>query len=191
MSSTKEQDVSPYQNEPLTNANAGVAGARLASGDARRRAPSTILGYLGPSGNPIALTGDEEAPFVKIIFDVPSLTPVSDIPQNTDGANGKGVLVASTIASSLHDFWVTDSRADTTAPRWIMLFDSEKAPTAGAVPSYAPIALCKTTGFDYDDAPWGFARGIVIAISTTSQAYTAITPAIDYSITARVLPRGI
>lgn len=192
MSSTKDQDAVPYQNAPLTSADAGVAGERRMAGDSRRTvgARGTPMSYLGPDGNPLAVTGDQEAPFFKIIFDVPALTPVSSIPSDAENL-GDGVLVASQIASSLHDGWVTDSREDTTDPRWILLFDDDVAPTAGDAPSYAPIALCRTTSIEYDMAPWGFTRGIVIAISSTANVYTAITPANDYAITVRVQPRSL
>lgn len=189
MSSTKEQDAVPYQNEPLTSSNAGVAGERRMAGDARRSQVSHagLMGYLGPDGNPLALTGDEEAPFIKVIYDSPALAPVSSIPQFADS----GVLIASQVAAELHEAWITDSRDPLTlpAPRWILLFDRFDAPTNGDVPTYAPIGMCTggTTAVDFIEAPMFFAAGIVIAISTTPNAYTPIVAAADYAITARVL----
>ena len=176
-----DQDDIPYADQPLS-----VGKARRLASDARIN-EGQLLAYLGPNGTPLALTGDEVAPFVRVIYEPPGLTPVSVIPTVATTP----LLVAAVINAELHEAWVTDSRDPLTLPaaRWIQLFDRVDAPTAGDVPSYAPIGMCTggTTGLDFIEAPLLFTKGIVIALSSTPNIYTAIADSTDFAITARVL----
>jgi hypothetical protein len=110
---------------------------------------------------------------------------VSVIP--TDDDLSDGVLIAATVAAELHEAWANDSRDDTTETRWLQLFDRKDAPSAGDQPSYAAIKLCSVASYNFIEAPLLFTKGIVIAISSTPNIYTAITEAADFAITARVL----
>lgn len=175
-----DQDDIPYANEPYDGS--GPSRTRRLSSDARI-GEGQLLAYIGPTGTPLALTGDEQAPFVRVLEIPPGLTPVSLIPTS----NNAGVLVAATVNAELHEVWANDSREDTTEARWLLLFDRATAPTAGLQPSYAAIKLCAVASYDFIEAPLLFTTGIVIAISSTPNIYTAIAPASDFAITARVL----
>ena len=182
-------DKIPYGNQPLDSSGDGQS--RMISADARRGV-GQMMAYSGPDGTPLAVTGDEQAMFVRILEEVPGIVAVSDIPQDAIGGNGSGVLRCALCPASLHEAWVTDSRdtsGGTPSARWLLLFDRTTAPSAGDIPSYAPIRLCagSTTSIDELHAPLGFTTGIVLAISTTANQYTAIVAAADYAITARVL----
>ncbi len=181
MSDNDDQDRIPYRNAPLQAATQ----QRKLDADSRIN-EGRLAGYMGPDGKTYAWTGDREAPYVKILQDPPAIVAVSDIPQ--DDPLGDGVLIASLSASSLHEAWANDSREDTTEPRWLQLFDRVDAPTTGTtIPSYAAIRLCGTASYDFIVAPLQFNTGIVVAISSTPNIYTAIAAASDYAITARVL----
>lgn len=176
-----DQDDIPYANKPLE-----VGRARRLASDARVN-EGQLQSYLGPNGTPLAVTGDEQAMFVRLIYEPPNLTAVSVIPTVAT----PGLLIAAVINASLHEAWITDSRDPLTLPdaRWILLFDRKTAPTAGLVPSYTPIGMCTggTTPLDFIEAPLLFETGIVIALSSTPNTYTAIADATDFAITARVL----
>lgn len=182
-------DKNTYADKPLDASGSGQQ--RMVSADARRN-QGQVGAYTTESGTPLAFSGDDEALFVKVIRDVNGPVAVSDIPQDAIDGNGTGVLICALCPASLRELWVTDARdtsQETPDPRWLMMFDATVAPTAGDIPAYAPIRICtnSTTSVDEIDEPLGFVNGIVLALSTTSQNYTAITPAADYSITARVL----
>lgn len=177
-----EVDNIPYGNQPLDAT--GTGQARALSADARR-GEGNVLAYLDPSGNRLAWTGDESAPFVRVLKSVPGLVAVTDV------ANGVGVLIAAVVAASLHEAWVTDFRSTSgsPSPRWVQLFDGQAIPSTGAVPSYAPIPLPAgdIAYLGFLDAPLGFNSGIVIAISSSAGTYTPLGKVTDYAITARVL----
>jgi len=180
-------DKIPYADQPLDSSGSGQE--RMLSADARR-GTGQVVAYLTPEGTPVAWTGTEDAPLVRILEDVPGLVAVSDIPQ--DDPDGDGVLICATCPAALHEAWVTDSRdtsGGTPAPRWLLLFDRTDAPADGDIPSYAPIRICTaaTTSIDEIQVPLQFVKGIVLAISTSANFYTAITPEDTYAITARVL----
>lgn len=187
MAGTKEQDAVPYADQPLDGDRSGQE--RRLSADSRL-GEGAVIAYLGPDGKPLAATGDREAPFVKPIFDVPGLLEVSAIPQS----NAAGVMVAATVCASMHSGWVQDERDPNANPqpadRWLQLFNDSSAPTAGAIPFLAPIRVPagKLVSIDWTVAPIRFTKGIVLALSTTPNAYSAIAAASDYAMTARVLP---
>lgn len=174
-----DQDDIPYANKPLE-----VGQARRLASDARVN-EGQLGSYLGPMGTPLAHTGDDLAMFVRPIYVPPALFPVSLIP--TEEVPSDGVLIAATVNAELHECWANDSRDDTSEARWLLLFDRKIAPTAGLQPSYTAIKLCGVSSYDFIQVPLLFATGIVIAISSTPNIYTAIADASDFSITARVL----
>lgn len=184
-----EQDQIPYGDEPF-DASKSAQLRRLNSG--ARIGEGNLASYTDPSGRRLAWTGDEEAPFVKVLYRPPGIYAVSAIPQ----AAASGVLVASVVGSALHEAWITDSRDPnanpTPAQRWIQLFDLQAAPAGNAIPTYAPIAMCtgSTISISFVQAPLGFAQGIVIAISSTPNKYTAIAASQDWAITARIVNTG-
>jgi len=182
VSDNDEQDRIPYRNAPLTAATA----QRKMRGDARI-AEGELVSYLGPDGGMLAWGGDREAPYVKVLQDPPALFTVSLIP--LAAAPVVGVMIASLIPASLHEAWATDERdVDLNpAPRWLLVFDRIDAPNAGDQPAIAALRICGTCSYDFIEAPLQFNTGIVFAISTTPNIYTAIVAASDFAITARVL----
>jgi hypothetical protein len=175
-------DKIPYAGQPLDASGSGQQ--RMATADSRRNQGHT-LAYLSPSGTPLAWTGDDQAPFVRVLQEVPGLVSVSVIP--TEETTSDGVLVCALCPAALHELWANDSRADRSVARWIQFFDRTDAPSAGMQPAVAAIRLCTQTYVGYIDVPLGFVTGIVVAISSTANIYTAIAPADDFAITARVL----
>jgi hypothetical protein len=182
MSGTREQDRVTYADRPLER---GAASLRKLEAD-KRIGQGQVASYLGPDGNALAITGDREAPYFKILYDAPALVPVSLIPQSAIAA----VLIASTIASELHECWATDERPSTPTPpdRWLLVFDSDTAPNIGDVPRVAALKLCGLAAYDFTEAPFRFQRGIVLAISSAPNSYAPIAASSDWAITARVLP---
>jgi len=183
-----------YRDAP---GSGGAAAERKLDADARRAQGGTVMSYLGPDGSALAVTGDEEAPFVKVAIDAPALVLASDLPQagQEPPPVNTGVLHALEQPGELHEAWAIDAR-DPSAPgfalRWLMLFDVIDTPASGDIPQVqgVPIAalpLCRLASYNFVQVPVFFARGICLVLSTTPNFYTPIAQATDYAISARVL----
>lgn len=106
---------------------------------------------------------------------------VSLIPQVANA----GVLIVSAVPAELFDGWVGDFQQ--VEQRYLLAFDRVDAPTPGAVPAIAAIPVLDFMDYDFSTSagPRAFTVGIVLALSTTPNQYTAIASADDFAITAR------
>lgn len=155
-----------------------------------RRGVGNVLGYLDETGNAIAWTGDEEAPYVKAVPEVPRISNL--IPRIGQSAvplvplyqvfTGPGRVV---------EVWAVDLRDQSLSPPtiYLQLFDSEEEPQAGDVPTVTALPLCRVASYEWaNGAAFLVGDGLWVALSSTGQAYTPLAPTTDFSITARVLP---
>jgi hypothetical protein len=104
------------------------------------------------------------------------------IPQAADA----GVLVVSAVPSELFEAWVGDFQ--TALTRYLLVFNKIAAPAANDVPDLAAIPIdggWMNYDFTTDAGPEVFTVGIVLALSSTPNKYTAIVAAADFAITAR------
>ena len=68
---------------------------------------------------------------------------------------------------------------------WLHVFDSATNKLAGAVPDLAPKSLAAnaTEGFDFDCSALPFARGLLVAGSTTDRTLTNVTDVLRITVT--------
>jgi hypothetical protein len=150
-----------------------------------RLSVGAIPAYVTVDGKFYALSGDEDALFVK-----PAASSATIVMNNPAQAPAVPTLQALTGAGQVVEVLAVDLRA-TPVPSTIYLqvFDSVAAPVSGTTqPSISALPLCTIAAYDWTAGNLVVANGLWVALSSTPLLYTAIAASQEFSITARVLP---
>lgn len=150
-----------------------------------RQSVGAVVGYLDETGNSVAWTGDEEAPYFKHIPETPRV--VNLIPHD---AAAIPILRALGTAGRCVEVWAIDLRDPALNPPklYLQIFDQVAEPTAGAVPSVTAVPLCQVAAYEWAYNALLVGQGLWVALSTTALTYTPLVANQEFSITARVLP---
>lgn len=141
---------------------------------------------VGQSDNQRLLT-DEYGRLV--VIEAPAPPSPTSLPLTSNlipQANDAGVLVVATVPAALYEAWVGDFQS--ALVRYLLVFDDNLAPAPNDIPAIAAIPIdggWMNYDFTTEAGPETFTTGIVLALSSTPNKYTAIAPASDFAITAR------
>lgn len=179
MPSPKEQNKVPGLELGLPGLATGRKGRRDQRGDGQ------VVSYLDETGLALAWTGDEEAPYVKIVPQLPRVRNL--IPSNAALVPELQAFVGPGRAIEI---FAVDLRDQTQSPPvyYLQAHDSKAAPVAGATPAVTALPLCQAAMYEWTDTAQTFTQGLWVTISSTPLTYTPVVANQQFSITARVVP---